>query len=146
MLNGNFSVETSMGMAHHFVPEGSGWLLLIVSGTCGNTLAGNRKVTITGRWNQNSVQDPAQSYETRPSFMGKVWGQAQTLTNSAATDTMSFTIMGTIPQPFNGQFDPVSHPPLPVNQMCWLDLSIQDPQGGGGKAFISDVSVMVLEL
>lgn len=143
---GNFSEDTSMGFQFQFVPEGSGWFLLIVSGTCGNTLAGNRKVTITGRWNQNSVQDPAQPFETRPSFMGKVWGQPQTLTNTAATDTMAFTIMGTIPQPFNGQFDPASYPPLPVNQMCWLDLSVQDPQGGGGKAFVSDISIMVLEL
>src|SRR5262245_39057069 len=124
----NVNVETSLGLQFEFVPEGSGWLMLMVSGTCGNTLAGNRKITITGRWNQNSVQDPADPYETRPDFMGKVWGTPQTLTNNAATDTVSFTIVGTIPFPFNGQFNPITYPPLPAGETCWLDLSIQDPQ------------------
>src|SRR3954469_4615908 len=48
----NVGAELSMGFQFSFVPQGSGWFLLLVSGTCGNTLAGNRKVTVTGRWNR----------------------------------------------------------------------------------------------
>lgn len=138
--------ETSMGFQFGFVPAGSGWFLLMVSGTCGNTLGANRQIKITGRWNQYSVQDAPNPYETRPSFMGKVWGTPQTLKNSAATDVMSFSLMGTIPQPFNGQFDPNTYPPLPRNQTCWLDLSIQDPQSAASGCFIADIQIMVLEL
>jgi hypothetical protein len=142
----NVGAEASMGFQHEFVPNGSGWFLLIVSGFCGNTYAANHRIKITGRWNQSSVQAPPNNYENRPSFMGLVWGAPQTLTFSSTSETKSFTIMGTIPQPFNGQFDPGSYPPLPQGGTCWLDLSIQDPDSTLGKAFISDVSVMVLEL
>jgi hypothetical protein len=145
----NVGAEVSMGFQFTFVPEVSGRLLLMVSGTCGNTLAANRNIIITGRWNETSVMAAPGPWEDRPAFMGKIWGVPQTLIVASPTERKSFLIMGTIPQPFNGQFDPDSYPPLPPGQSCWLDLSIQDPQGSGSSslgAFVADVQFMVLEL
>jgi hypothetical protein len=145
----NIGPELSMGFQFSFVPQYSGRFLLMVSGTCGNTLAANRNITITGRWNQNSVMDPPGPWENRPSFMGKVWGTPQTMNVATPTERKSFLIMGMIPQPFNGSFDPNAYPPLPTGQTCWLDLSVQDPQGSGSSnlgAYIADFQIVVLEL
>jgi hypothetical protein len=142
----NVGQETSMGFQYEFVAQSSGQFLLMVSGTCGNTLAANRQVKITGRWNDKAVQAPPGPYETRPSFMGEVWGTPQTLINSSATQRMSFTIMGTIPDPFNGSFDPDTYPPISFGHTCWLDLSIQDPQSTTSGCYVADIQIMVLEL
>jgi hypothetical protein len=140
----NVGQETSMGFQFEFAVQSSGYFMLIVTGTCGNTLAANRQVKITGRWNDKAVQDPADPYETRPSFMGEVWGTPQTLINAAANERMSFTVLGVIPRNFPS--DDPDEPPLPIGHTCWLDLSIQDPQSATSGAFVADIQIMVLEL
>ena len=86
----NVGSEISMGLDLEFVPQASGWLLLLISGTCGNTLAGNRKITITGRWGRSSVLPPPNIYENRPAFMGNIWGTPQKL--------RPITFSGSLPQ------------------------------------------------
>src|SRR4029450_7635362 len=81
--------EASMGFQFEFAVQFSGQFMLMVTGTCGNTLGANRQIKITGRWNDKAVQLPPSPYETRESFMGEVWGTPQTLVNSAASERMS---------------------------------------------------------
>jgi hypothetical protein len=139
--------ETSLGLQWGFIARFTGNFLVICTGSISNSLAAGRQMTVTGRWQTYAGLYPPNPYETRPDFMGYQLGAPQTLINASTTERIGFTIMSTIPYQF---FVPdINFPdwlPIPLNEQCWFDLSIQDPQSSSGKVSVWDLNIVAIEL
>lgn len=130
-ISGVDTIERMLGASKYFIPQTSGRMLLIVTGTAENVGTGGTVVTMRVA---NASTDDAPS-EGDPAYGTIVGAPLEIL---APGLSIPFTLMGHI------ELEPIPVEAYPYFQSFWINLSVRDTIGVG--AAVRDVTYLTMEL